>query len=59
MIMANLDIKALIAEAEKKIALAKAEIAKAKSAGVNVALLEAQLLKDIDALNNLKAAYGK
>lgn len=56
--MADLALKAQIAEAEKKIAEAKSAIAKAKGAGIDVAAMEKTLQDQIDMLNKLKAAYG-
>lgn len=56
--MTELEIKANIAKAEEAIKLAKAEIDKAKSAGIDVTEQEAELATAIENLEKLKAAYG-
>ena len=57
MIMAELELKALIADAKKKIEDAKREIEKAKAGGVDVTEMEKILAEQILALEKLEAVY--
>lgn len=56
--MADPELKAQIAEAEKAVEIAKAEIEKAKAAGVDVTDLEKELADAEEALEKLKKAYA-
>lgn len=54
-----LEISAQIKAAEKEIKDAEDEILKAKAAGVDVSVQEADLIKAKQALEKLKEQYGK
>ena len=56
--MAEPELEAQIAEAEKAIVVAEAEIKKAKAAGVDVTDLEKELEDQKEALRKLKEAYA-
>jgi len=56
--MAEEDLKAQIAEAEKAVEVAKAELEKAKTAGIDTADLEKDLAEAEEALKKLKEAYA-
>jgi len=56
--MAELELKAQIAAAEKAVREAETAIAKAKAAGIDTAEMEASLKEQKDALAKLKAAYA-
>lgn len=54
-----LEISAQIKAAEKEIKDAEDEVLKAKAAGVDVSVQEADLIKAKQALEKLKEQYGK
>lgn len=56
--MAELEIKAQIEKAEKAVAEAEEQIAKAKAAGIDTAELEAELAESKTALMKLKEAFA-
>ena len=56
--MANPELEAEIAEAEKAVKIAEEEIEKAKAAGVDVTELEKELEEAKEALEKLKKAYA-
>jgi len=55
--MAELELKAQIADAEKAVRVAEEAIKKAKAAGIDTADLEKELAAAVDALKKLKEAY--
>lgn len=56
--MADPELKAQIAEAEKAVEDAKVELEKAKTAGIDIADLEKELAEAEEALKKLKEAYA-
>lgn len=56
--MAELEMKARIEEAEKAVAFAEEQIAKAKAAGIDTTDLEAELAESKTALMKLKEAFA-
>jgi len=56
--MADPELTAQIAEAEKAVADAKAELEKAKAAGIDIADLEKEIAEAEEALKKLKEAYS-
>jgi len=56
--MAELELKAQIAEAEKAVSEAEKAIERAKAGGIDTTELEATLAEQKAALTNLKEAYA-